>query len=113
MKTPREDDAFTRRVMAALLISLLASVGGWIYSLGFMQSDLVHAYDRIEKLEAIQAEISKSMSSIDKGVEVLIALAEERNKQQKESIKKQNYIFGELKRRSPMSDWVEKQMSRR
>ena len=106
----RKDDAFLRRIVWILLTLAITSSGGWVYSIAYMQSDINHNNSKIEKLEKIQSEINRSMTSIDTGVSVLVALAEERNKQQKESIKKQEYIFGEQKRRKPMIAWIERQM---
>ena len=108
--TKREDDAFLRRVVWLLLGLTVSSAGGWIYNIAYSQSELDAAIKRIDKLELIQIQISRSMTSIDKGVAVLIALAEERNKQQKIGIKRQNYIFGEQKRRKPLIAGVWNQM---
>ena len=51
------------------------------------------ALKKIDKLEKLQSEISRSMSSIDSSVKVLVALAEVRNNQQIEVIKKQGKIL--------------------
>lgn len=106
----RKDDAFLRRMTWLFLGLAVTSGGGWVYNIAKSQEKLENAIKRIDKLERIQVEISKSMSSIDTGVSVLVALAEERNKQQKESIKKQQYIFGEQKRRAPIIAWIERKM---
>jgi len=106
----RQDDSFLRRVIWLLLALTVSSAGGWIYNIAYSQSKLDEAINRINKLETIQLQISRSMSSIDSGVSVLVALAEERNKQQKDGLKRQHYIFGEQKRRKPMIAWVQRQM---
>ena len=110
MTNNRKDDAFLRRVIWMLLGLSVSSAGGWIYTIAYSQAELDSAIKRINRIESIQIEISRSMGSIDKGVAVLIALAEERNKQQRVGIKRQSYIFGEQKRRKPMIAWVWNQM---
>ncbi len=106
----RKDDAFLRRMTWLFLGLAVTSGGGWVYTIAKSQEKLENAIKRIDKLERIQAEISRSMSSIDKGVSILVALAEERNNQQGKILKKQEYIFNEQLSRTDEIEWVRRQM---
>ncbi len=104
--TKKTDDVFLRRVIWLLLTLSISSAGGWIWTVAGLQSQVNHNSESVKEIKQIQL----SMASIDKGVAVLVALAEERNKQQKAGLKRQDYIFGEQRRRSPMIAWIEQKM---
>ena len=114
----RTDDKFLRWSFWTLLTLLLGSVGGWIWTVSALQSDVNDANKKIETLTKTQQVISESMHSIDKGVAVLVSMAdirnellEEKNKNQKIVNKIAAFTRKEQKRRRPLTDWVELKMA--
>ena len=96
----RKDDISNQRLIwflsSTLVTVLIIAITGFFS----MNSKLIatetkadEALKKIDKLEKLQSEISRSMSSIDSSVKVLVALAEVRNNQQIEVIKKQGKIL--------------------
>ena len=109
-------------LIGTLITVLVASGSGFIVMYGEVKStraELNSANSRIDKVEQIQRDLSKSMSSIDKGVTVLVAMADERNKLLGEKNKKQEAFNKEMQgfrleqvARIPRIKWVDKQMAK-
>lgn len=107
-------------LIGTLITVLIASGSGFFVMYGEVKStraELDNAKNRIDKIEEIQRDLSKSMSSIDKGVAILVEMADVRNELLQEKNKKQE-VFNNVMRnvrieqlaRIPRIKWVDRQM---
>jgi len=92
----RVDDAFLRRVAGALLIAAIASAGGWIWTLAYLQSQVNTNTAGVEEIRALQ----RTMNHINEGVVTLVENSRIRNELMQKYSDRQDYIFGEQKRRT-------------
>ena len=103
MNTKREDDRFLRRVIWFMGTLVLASSGGWIWTVAVTQAQVDANTRAVGKIN----ELHETMTDIRIGVAKLVTNSEVRNKMmQRQGIKqdafekKQLYIFGEQKQRT-------------
>jgi len=109
-------------LIGTLITVLIASGSGFFVMYGDVAStraELKNANNRIDKIERVQSDLSKSMASIDKGVAVLIKMADvrnellvEKNRRQEEYNKEIVLMRREQVERIPRIKWVDKQMAR-
>ena len=109
-------------LIGTLITVLIASGSGFFVMYGDVistKAEVKSIDKRVTKGEKVQSDLSKSMVSIDKGVAVLVKMADvrndllvEKNKRQEEYNKEIVLMRKEQVDRMPRINWVDKQMLR-
>lgn len=92
----REDDGFLRKVIWFLIGATIVSTGGWIWTVAVTQTQVKANTEAVKKIQKLQ----ETMTKINIGVVTLVENSKIRNELMKQYASKQDYIFGEQKRRT-------------
>lgn len=104
----RVDDKFLRQVIYVLLTSFITSVGTLVWVLAEMRTDIDNNSEAVKEIKKLQT----TMTHIQIGVGQLVENSKIRNKIMMEEKKRNDFVFGEQKRRKPLIDWVERQIGK-
>lgn len=91
----RDDGRFLRRIIYILLSTVIGSSGALVWALSEMRADINHNSNAVKEIKKLQT----TMTSIQVGVAKLVENSEIRNDIMREEKKRNDYVFGEQKRR--------------